>query len=215
MTAAAIGKKLKQARLSAGRNLAGVASELKIDQALLKEFEAGQFRLEEMNAHQRGYLRSYVLLLELDWTALSGSAVPSISGAELARPQYQRLKSWVLSQKLHRAWVLLIVVIGFSGIVWTASQLFLAPELTISEPTQSELKISSRQLMVAGQTSPGSDVVINDVPVAVGLSGEFQERVLLSRGVNRVQVRAVNSLSREALREFVVIVSSTSGEVTE
>jgi|AntRauTorcE11897_2_1112592.scaffolds.fasta_scaffold12192_2 cytoskeletal protein RodZ len=214
MTAVEIGKKLKKTRLSAGRNVSGVAAELKIDQRLLTEFESGQFKLDEMNTHQRGYLRSYTLLLDLDWAEISGSTI-STGSTQLARPQHQRLKSWVLSQKLRRAWVLVIVVVGLSGIVWTASQLFLAPELTISQPTQAQLKQDSRQLMVTGKTSPGSDVVINDVPVAVGLSGEFEERVLLARGVNRVQVRAINSLSREALQEFVVIVDATPGTDNE
>ena len=116
----------------------------------------------------------------------------------------------MLSEKVSRFGRVAVIAVGLVGIILIVSQLFLAPELTLYEPGEIQLQQSSRQLVVSGKTSPGSDVIINNTPVAVGLKGEFNERVFLSPGVNRLQVQAINSLSRKAEREFVVVVT-TSG----
>jgi len=207
-----LGRKLRASRTSQGRNIAGVAKELKIEREQVSQFEKGDYSLSSLSPHQRGYLKSYVSLLELDWEEERPTdSNDNDSPTTISRDRDQRLKSWVLSQKIKSFSLVTVVLAGFVGAALVVSQLFLAPELVVSQPQQSEFTQQSRQLVVSGETSPGSDVIINDVPVAVGLSGEFSENVLLARGVNRVEVVAVNSLSRRASQEFVVIVA-TPGE---
>lgn len=213
MSEAELGDKLQATRSTQGRNLAGVAKELKIARDRVAEFEDGDYKWSSLSPHERGYLKSYVSLLELNWDELKPTkpANRSSKTAVISRQRDRRLKSWVLSQKIKSLWLSIVVLAGFIGAALVLSQLFLAPELVVSQPLQTEFIQQSRQLTVSGETSPGSDVIINDVPVAVGLSGEFSENVLLARGVNRVEVVAVNSLSRRASQEFVVIVA-TPGE---
>lgn len=203
-----LARSLKQYRLARSRNLGGIAKELKIDKSLLEQFESGDFAWQSLDPIQRGHLRSYVGLVGLDWSEVSPET--NVRRSKLIRPKYQQLKSWVLSEKVSRFGVVGVIAVGLVGIILIVSQLFLAPELTLYEPGEIQLQQSSRQLVVSGKTSPGSDVIINNTPVAVGLKGEFNERVFLSPGVNRLQVQAINSLSRKAEREFVVVVT-TSG----
>jgi len=209
MTTESCGQLLKSSRDQAGRSLASIAKELKINHELLERFEAGQFNFSELDVHQQGYLKNYVQLLGLDWQEV----IKKLGGSKAARAginrtQHRTLRSLVLTQQIRRGALIAAVVVGVGGIIFVATQLFVGPDLTITSPQTTELRSNSRQLEVIGKTSPGSDVLINDTPVAVGLEGEFKQNVLLSSGVNRVEITAINSLSRTATRELVVVVTA-------
>jgi hypothetical protein len=72
-----------------------------------------------------------------------------------------------------------------------------SPLLEISEPVQnSEIKIANgkknQDIMVKGKTDPGVNIFVNGDKVAVGDNGEFETKIQLSLGEDKIKIVADN-----------------------
>lgn len=66
-----------------------------------------------------------------------------------------------------------------------------APTLKLALP-QEDAVVDRNTFDVRGRTDPDADVTLNGRPLFVGPDGAFEERILLARGLNRIDLEAKN-----------------------
>jgi len=71
------------------------------------------------------------------------------------------------------------------------------PLLELSEPN-SDVTIKGNNIVLIGRAEIGSDVTINEQIVLLDRNGEFNESLILSPGVNVIEVVARNKFNKES-----------------
>lgn len=80
-----------------------------------------------------------------------------------------------------------------------------APGLALSSPA-GDMETAAGAIDVRGTTDPDADVSLNGRPLFIGPDGAFEERLLLIRGVNRIDVVATSRYGRQsAITRYVVV----------
>lgn len=70
-----------------------------------------------------------------------------------------------------------------------------APGLTLTIPSK-DITVTENFLDITGRGDPETDLTVNGRPLYSGKTGEFSERMYLSRGVNRLEFEAKNRYGR-------------------
>jgi hypothetical protein len=92
--------------------------------------------------------------------------------------------------------VAVAVVVGVLWyLLWQFSALAAAPSLTISSP-DGDMVLAGAVINVAGHSTPGTDVSVNDSPVLTDTDGNFSEKVALQDGVNAIRIAAHSKLGK-------------------
>jgi hypothetical protein len=71
------------------------------------------------------------------------------------------------------------------------------PFLALSEP-ESDTKVLGKSIIVSGRAEVGAEVMINNQTVLVDKNGQFTENLILSAGLNVVEITARNKFNRES-----------------
>lgn len=193
---------LREARDSLSISLKQAALDTRIDIKRLEQFEAGIFDIHE--TYTRGQLNSYAKHLGLNPDVLTKlESDESQADVNLSR-RYKRARSFVASNSIVAALLVGALLVVSVAVAWLIISYFSAPRLEVYSPDQDGI-VTAYSVLVEGETSSGSDVFVNGEPVLVDLEGAFTHRVLLREGLNEIQIRAVNSLSREAVEERIII----------
>ncbi|MBI4049754.1 MAG: DUF4115 domain-containing protein [Candidatus Doudnabacteria bacterium] len=91
-----------------------------------------------------------------------------------------------------------VLVIGAAAYITNQVRSVLTPpELAVTDPL-SDLNVSGRNLVIAGRTEIGADVSINNQAVLVDKGGFFAENLVLSPGLNVIEVKAINKFGKQA-----------------
>jgi len=89
------------------------------------------------------------------------------------------------------------------------------PELRITTPEESQVFLT-QEIEIAGSTNPNHDIYINNTQIEVSGVGDFSEWIILSPGVQEIQIEARNRLGRVNRETRTVIIESferdTDGE---
>ncbi|GEM_PF-567898 len=75
--------------------------------------------------------------------------------------------------------------------------------LVVTQP-QDESIVRSNPLVVSGNTSPGAQVMVNDMAVAVD-SGHFSLSLELEPGPNCIEIQVKDGSGRQAFKELTVV----------
>lgn len=202
---------LREARDSLDVKLKDSAKETRIDIKRLEQFEAGIFDLQE--TYTRGQLSSYARHLGLDADALIMLDEEEHEGEVNLNKRYKRARSFVASNSIAASILIGALLVVLLSVAWLIISYFSAPKLNVFNPAE-DGTITAYSVVVEGETSSGSDVLVNGEPVLVDLEGAFNHRVLLREGLNEIEITAVNSLSREATEERIIIAEFPDVEQT-
>lgn len=77
------------------------------------------------------------------------------------------------------------------------------PRLLILSPLDKSV-IEANSVHVTGIAEKDALIKINDKPVLVNDKGEFNENVILDKGVNEIKVKAVSKLNKESAQSIMV-----------
>lgn len=121
-TLSSLPKKLMLAREEKGWELSDVAGQLKLSEERLQTFETPELVIEQLDAFERGYLRNYLILLELD-PHLMDVAVPKIEdiACDLHSSQHfnaYRVKPSLVSFKTLKSAIWLVVGIAVAVFIY-------------------------------------------------------------------------------------------------
>jgi len=193
---------LREARDSLKLSIADAAKETRINAEKIEHFEAGRFKLDD--TYTLGQLSSYAKFLGLDHVALLQLDAESLHSDVQMNKRYRRARTFVASNSIASGLLFGVVAIAIGSALWLVVLFFSAPKLVIFTPVEDGVT-NEYSVLVTGETSSGSDVIINGEPVLVDLNGGFTHRILLAEGLNEIQITAINSLSREAREQRILI----------
>ncbi|QSX05987.1 S8 family serine peptidase [Sedimentibacter sp. zth1] len=92
----------------------------------------------------------------------------------------------------------------------------IAPELIVEEP-EDNLKINTEVVHVVGNVQDNIEItqlLINEVEVAIDEDGNFHERLMVNQGVNIITVKAIDIAGNETVVERTVTVELAEPEIT-
>jgi transcriptional regulator with XRE-family HTH domain len=208
-----VGKTLKQRRKQLGLSLHEVAGETRIRYDYLKSIEEGNFQAIPHTVHTLGFIRMYAKFLKLDSETAAtkyllerGPITPS-NDFKLKR---LRSKSAIVGSKLL---TLSLIAVGLLAIgTYLALQLLTLvrpPKLDISQPAENQV-ITTREIEVTGATTPGAQVEVNGVRAAVEENGNFTAKLVLSSGINKLEIVSKNRRGKTTTLERTVLIETDS-----
>ncbi len=209
------GETLRKRRLDLGYSLKQVAEVLQIRKNYLEALEGEDLKSLPSSVYVQGFLRHYARFLKLDQGAIlkSYQTERTISDnleskAELPYPnKVKRISPLALNPRLVKlSLIVLAVVAFFIYLGWELSGFSAPPSLKIISPQDDE-RINTDFVMIVGQTDEGAEVLINSQPVFIDPKGYFREQIILSEGLNTVEVLAKNKLGRERREERKILVT--------
>lgn len=119
---------------------------------------------------------------------------------ELKEPKTARQKrlSLTLTPKtLILATGILVVLAAVSYVFFQIRSVTAAPLLEITEPAN-DLTVSGNSVLISGKTEIGAEVTINNQAVLVDKMGEFEESLILSPGLNIVEIKSTNKFGKSS-----------------
>ncbi len=197
-----VGQQLKARRQALRLSLAQIEIDTKIRGKFLTALESGSYSSLPNDIYSRGFVQHYANHLGLDGAKIAAAYVRERGGVEAAdtkRPQLERSRRLVFTGPL-----LTIAGIGLAvlGVIWYLlfqfSALAAAPNLSLSSPDGDRV-LAGAVIDVAGRTTPGADVSVNDSPVLTDTDGNFSEKVALQDGVNAIRVVSRSKLGKSTV----------------
>ncbi len=197
-----VGQQLKSRRQALRLSLAQVEVDTKIRGKFLTALESGDYSSLPNDIYSRGFVQHYASHLGLDGVTVAAAYAAErggVAAGETKQPRLQRPKRLVFTGPLVAALGGLIVVVAvLSYLLWQFSALAAPPRLEVNTPA-SDATITGGVIDLAGKTTPGSDVTINDSPVLADTDGKFSEKVALQDGVNSIRVIARSKLGKTSM----------------
>lgn len=201
--AQSVGQMLKARRQAMRLSLAQVEIDTKIRGKFLTALEAADYASLPNDIYSRGFVQHYANHLGLDGAQVAAAYVEERGGMEAgrtSRPRLERSRRLVFTGPIVAALAGLVVAGGvLAYLLWQFSALAAAPVLSIDSPT-ADSTIRGTVVNVAGRTTPGADVSINDSPVLTDIDGNFSEKVALQEGVNAIRVVAKSKLGKSTMQ---------------
>lgn len=194
-----IGQQLKARRQALRLSLAQVEIDTKIRGKFLTALESGDYKSLPNDIYSRGFVQHYATHLGLDGAEIAAAYVAERGGVDAAdtrRPRLARPKRLVFTGQIIA--VLAVVIAAgavLSYILMQFTSLAAAPTLEITSPDADRVQVGA-VLEVAGRTTPGTDVSVNDSPVLTDTDGNFSEKIALQEGVNAIRVVAKSKLGK-------------------
>jgi cytoskeletal protein RodZ len=194
-----VGQQLKARRQALRLSLAQVELDTKIRGKFLTALETGEYKSLPNDIYSRGFVQHYANHLGLDGAFMAAQYVSERGGVERAntkRPQLERGARIVLTRRLLGVFGALAVAAGVLWyLLWQFSALAAAPKLTITSPDADRV-LAGAEISVAGSTTPGADVNVNDSPVLTDTDGNFSEKVALQDGINTIRISSKSKLGK-------------------
>jgi hypothetical protein len=93
---------------------------------------------------------------------------------------------------------MLVAALALGYGLWQFVNLMSAPRLSIEQPATDTI-VDTSSIEVSGRTSSGAEVFINSEAILIEPDGRFSEMVTLRRGLNELEIVAVNALAKRAV----------------
>lgn len=82
-------------------------------------------------------------------------------------------------------------------LIFRSNALFGKPHLTVLEPSEESVSVSSETFAIKGNAEPENKLSINNELIDVRTDGTFEKNVLLQEGVNTFEIKSKKFLGRE------------------
>jgi cytoskeletal protein RodZ len=194
-----IGQQLKRRRQRLKLSLTDVELATKIRGKYLVALESGDLDALPNDIYSRGFVQHYASYLGLNGQELADRYVEERGGAVAAptgAPKLERPARLVATPKLLVAaglFLVVLIVVGYLG--YQLSAIAAPPRLSLDSPADNQTA-STATIKVKGHTTPGSDVAVDDVPVATDTNGGFSTTIVLQNGINAIRVSSRSKLGK-------------------
>lgn len=201
-----VGQRLRLARQRKSLSLEQVEQLTKVKLKYLEALEEDRYDLLPTEVYSLGFLRCYADALGLKTAILldqyrlerqavdSAKTSPAVSLAPARRLSGHGL---LITPKTLLTFGSAVLVIGLITYIAGGVIAFLAPpSLKIFQP-ESESRVASNTMIVAGQTDPAVSLSINGELVTVDPTGYFKREIALTPGLNTLELVAINRIGKE------------------
>lgn len=199
------GEMLRKRRKKLGYELDYVAQKLKIKAVYLKAIEDEDLKNLPPSVYVQGFLKHYARALGLDEEMIikryktEHNILANLNPEEklVYQSKIKKLSLLNISPKMVKVGSIILGIISFFVYLgWEFSGFSAPPVLSLVTPQDNE-RIDSDVLVVSGESDKEAQVFINSQEVFVDQQGNFQEQIVLSEGLNTIEIVARNKLGRE------------------
>ncbi len=193
-----LGEYLSSVRKQLELDIRTVSETTHIKPLYLEQLEAGDYAKLPADVYVRGFLKSLASAyrikeqLLIDQYEKERGIGSTKALATLKRPS-------VLYSFTPRTIIIGLSILGGLLAVWYVGNeirsVLAPPYLALAEPAKDGV-IQGNSLVVSGQGEPGAEIFINNQPVLVDSKGQFTENLILSEGVNVIQVLERNKFGK-------------------
>jgi hypothetical protein len=191
-----LGEYLSQVRAQLNLDIKTVSILTQIKSSYLEKLEAADYASLPADVYIRGFLKSLAVFYHLKEQVLIDQYEKE-RGVEALAPMIKTEQSKIslTPRKL---------IVGFSVLIALAAVIYIfiqirsvlaPPYLSITEPL-SDQTVSSDSIVISGKGEVGASIFINSQPVLTGSNGEFTENLLLSPGLNVVEISEKNKFNK-------------------
>ena len=207
---------LHETRMTLGMDIETVARLTQIPEKYLLGLEEGNYELLPADVYVQGYLRSLgavyhvsadLLIKQFGRERGLDKTVKPISKKSSSSSRITAARFSFTPRSITVIFVVLVLVSSLSYLAWQLRSVSAAPDLTVLYP-DSNIALSSRNVLLRGETELGSRVYVNGQEILVDEAGEFREVINLTEGTNRLVIVSRNKFGNETTLERVVVVSS-------
>ena len=194
-----LGQYLFDIRTQLNMDIKTVSLLTQIKPVYIESLEAGQLEKLPAEVYVKGFLKNLAKTYHIDENVLLDQYRKEFGFEPVRRSSKRRInegfsftpRTVIVSATL----VILMLAVGY-----VASQIrsVLAPPLLeVSEPP-SDTTIAGNNIIISGRAEVGAEVTINNQSVLTDKNGLFTENLILSSGINILEVRARNKFNRES-----------------
>ena len=194
-----LGGYLRQVREQLNFDIKTASILTQIKPRYLESLEAGAWDDLPTDVYLRGFVKSLARVYNLPEDALIEQYEKEHGFTPKARPtQIQNKSKLNFTPKTIIVLVSLFLSLVATGYVANQIRSVLAPPvLQVNEPSE-DVTIQGNTLVIAGVSEVGADVTINEQIVLTDKNGQFTESLILSAGVNTIEVVARNKFNKES-----------------
>lgn len=205
-----LGDILKVTRKRKKISLTQAEEETKVREKYLEALEEGRYEALPGNVYALGFLSKYIDYLGL----LNKSELMNRFRLERGESPMQsrlapnrQLKEPLifLTPRLMTILAIVLVSAGILGyIIYSVRSFTQPPNLEISSPS-SEQVLKENQVDIIGKTDSGISLLINGQAVMLDGNGNFHQTVKLTPGLNTFEIKAINRLKKENIRQIKIL----------
>lgn len=203
-----VGDELKIRREERGYTLHKVEVATKIRGRYLRAIEASDFANLPNDVYSRGFVRQYANYLGLSGAEFAKRYQAERGGIQKptrqVKPRAMELRLGATSRWAASLAVLGVLALIIGYLIWQFSSLTAAPRLDLDSPNKDRV-VETSSIEVKGETAPGADVFLNDVPLPSDVNGAFKTTLMLQPGINEVRVLAKNKLGKQTTVTYNIL----------
>ncbi len=186
----------------------------------LEDLEQGNYHKLPAEVYIRGFLKSLAQLYRIKEEILVDQYEKE-RGIESTSVNIPTVKGNKIALNPKTLVIVASVLVGVGALVYVGNQVrsVLAPPfLEVSEPL-SDGTIEGNTLVISGKAEIGADVFINNQPVLSDSAGQFTENLVLSTGLNVIEIKAenkfgkVSSITRQISTQATNVATTTTAPV--
>ena len=202
-----VGFLLKKQRLKKGLSLKEVEKKLRIRERFLRAVEENNWDVFVSRVYAQGVVKNYASFLGIKEEKI----MPYF------RRDYERYEEVHVGKKLFRKPLFLsisrptkiaISIVSLLFASFLAYQLILyfkPPKVEIYAPPKKFIETKAKEYVVKGRVEKDTEVKINGEVVYPDPEGYFEQKIVLYKGKNSIEIKAVGSNSRTSLKKFVIL----------
>ncbi len=193
-----LGEYLASVRKQKELDIKTVAEANQIKPSYIEQLETGDYTRMPSDVYVRGFLKSLAKFYRIKESILIDQYEKErgFGATTHATPLRSRFNLLALTPRNILITVSVCVALLAAGYVAAEIRSVLAPPyLSLSEPAKDGV-IEGNSIVVAGKGEPGAEIFINNQPVLIDSNGQFNENLILSEGVNIIQVLERNKFGK-------------------
>ncbi len=208
-----LGEILRGRRKKYKLSLRQIEKATKIKKSYLVALEANNWHELPSEVYISGFLNTYSKTLKLDSKRIlkhfkrEHEAQKNYEKKVIEKPKEIKVAKVYFTPKMMVIGIISAVVLALGVYLWFQISGFASPpNLNISEPASNEIKTASDKIKIQGSTDIDSNVTLNNQPIPVDISGNFEQSVSLSRGINVFEVTSTNNVGKKTTKILQVMV---------
>jgi hypothetical protein len=194
-----LGDYLHQVRTQLNMELKTVSLLTQIKPQYLEQLEKGNWNELPADVYIRGFLKSLSNLYHVDEQVLIDQYDKEHGFGQVKKPMAVE-PGWQIKFTPKTVIIITTILLSLAAVTYVASQIssvLTPPLLELNEPGN-DGTVEGNSVIFSGQAEIGADVFINGQAVLTDKNGQFNENIILSPGLNVVEVLVKNKFNKES-----------------
>ena len=208
-----LGEYLAQIRNQLNLDLKTVSLLTQIKPSYIEHLEIGEYHSLPADVYIRGFLKSLATLYRIKEQILIDQYEKE-RGFEVAAPTAtgKKIKLSLTPKTIILGLSLLVALAALAYVANEIRSVLAPPYLSVTEPSTDQT-IAGNSVVVSGKAEAGAEVFINNQPVLTDSSGQFNENLLLSTGLNVIEITEKNKFNK--ISKVTRLITSQPEKVAE